>query len=64
MNLLAFESSTRRLSVALWREGKLSERAADIPNGGSTLLLPWMLELLAEAGLVLPDIDGIGKSVV
>ena len=59
MNLLALESSTRRLSVALWRDGMLSERAADIPNGGSGLLLPWAVELLAEAGLLLADVDGI-----
>lgn len=59
MNLLALESSTRRLSVALWRDGMLSERAADIPNGGSAQLLPWMRELLGEAGLVLSDLDGI-----
>ena len=37
----------------------LSERAALIPNGGSAQLLPWMLELLGEAGLVLADLDGI-----
>ncbi len=59
MNLLALESSTRRLSVALWRDGMTSERGADIPNGGSALLLPWMLELLEEAGLSLADLDGI-----
>lgn len=59
MNLLALESSTRRLSVALWRGGALSERAADSPNAGSALLLPWVLELLTEAGLVLSDLDGI-----
>jgi len=59
VNLIALESSTRRLSVALWREGVISERAADIPNGGSAQLLPWMLELLDEAGLALGDLDGI-----
>lgn len=59
MNLIALESSSRHLSVALWRDGELSARAADIPNGGSDRLLPWLVELLAESGLVLSDLDGV-----
>ncbi len=59
MRLLAFETATRRLSVALWQDGELLERAAELPNGGSELLLPWVRELLAEAGLTLAQIDGI-----
>ncbi|MEW6164656.1 MAG: tRNA (adenosine(37)-N6)-threonylcarbamoyltransferase complex dimerization subunit type 1 TsaB [Pseudomonadota bacterium] len=59
MNLLAFEASTQRLSVALWRDGALAERWAMVPNGGSERLLPWANELLAEAGLNLKQIDGI-----
>ncbi len=59
MRLLAFETATRRLSVALWQDGELIERAAEIPNGGSEHILPWAHELLAEAGLALSQIDGI-----
>lgn len=59
MRLLALETATRRLSVALWQDGELIERAAEVPNGGSERLLPWVHELLAEAGLVLQQIDGI-----
>jgi tRNA threonylcarbamoyladenosine biosynthesis protein TsaB len=59
MRLLAFETATRRLSVALWQDGESIERAAVLPNGGSELLLPWVHELLAEAGLALAQIDGI-----
>lgn len=59
MNLLALETSTRRLSVALWRDGGLLEQAEALPNGGSERLLPWVNELLAEAGLRLSDLDGI-----
>ena len=59
MRLLAFETATRRLSVALWQDGELIERAGEIPNGGSEHLLPWVHELLAEAGLTLNQIDGI-----
>ena len=59
MRLLAFETATRRLSVALWQDGETIERAEVIPNGGSERLLPWMHELLADAGLSLAQIDGI-----
>lgn len=59
MHLLALETSTRRLSVALWHDREVIERSADSPNGGSALMLPWVRELLAEAGLGLAQIDGI-----
>jgi tRNA threonylcarbamoyladenosine biosynthesis protein TsaB len=59
VKLLAFEASTRRLSVALWQDGALAEKSADVPNGGSERLLPWAGELLAEAGFGLHQIDGI-----
>lgn len=59
MRLLAFETATRRLSVALWQNGELIERAEEVPNGGSERLLPWVHELLAEAGVTLAQIDGI-----
>ena len=59
MQLLAFEASTQRLSVALWREGELLERHALLPNSGSEVLLPWMHQLLAEAGIGLRQLDGI-----
>ncbi|HQR02541.1 MAG: tRNA (adenosine(37)-N6)-threonylcarbamoyltransferase complex dimerization subunit type 1 TsaB [Proteobacteria bacterium] len=59
MNLLALETSTRLLSVALWRDGALLERHQDQINGGSDRILPWVRELLAEAELTLPRLDGI-----
>lgn len=59
MRLLAFETATRRLSVALWQDGAIVERAEDLANGGSERLLPWVHELLAEAGFALTGIDGI-----
>jgi tRNA threonylcarbamoyladenosine biosynthesis protein TsaB len=49
--ILALETSTRRISVALWQDGKLLQRSADSLTGGSALVLPWINELLAEAGL-------------
>lgn len=59
MELLAFETSTRRLSVAWWRDGEILERSADLPNSGSEVLLPWAAQLLAEAGSDLHRLDGI-----
>ncbi len=59
MNLLALETSTRHLSIALWLDGDCIERAADVPNGGSELLLLWVSELLAEAGIAFSDLNGI-----
>lgn len=59
MRLLAFETATRHLSVALWQNGQTIERAGEVPNGGSECVLPWVQELLAEAGLALAQIDGI-----
>ncbi|NJD33239.1 MAG: tRNA (adenosine(37)-N6)-threonylcarbamoyltransferase complex dimerization subunit type 1 TsaB [Betaproteobacteria bacterium] len=59
MRLLAFETATRRLSVALWQDGALIERSGEIPNGGSEHVLPWVQELLAEAGVTLAQIDAI-----
>lgn len=59
MKLIALETSTRRLSVVLWLDGKFIERTEDIPNGGSERLLPWVSEMLAEAGLAFRDLDAI-----
>jgi tRNA threonylcarbamoyladenosine biosynthesis protein TsaB len=59
MRLLAFETATRRLSVALWQDGALIECSREIPNGGSEHLLPWVRQLLAEAGVTMAQIDGI-----
>lgn len=59
MKLLALETSTRWLSVALWLDGEILARRADSHNGGSSLVLPWVGELLAEAGLKHADIDAV-----
>jgi len=59
VNLLALEAATARMSVALWDDGVLTEKSADVPNGGSERLLPWASELLADAGLTLKQLDGI-----
>jgi len=57
MRLLAFETATRRLSVALWIDGQVRERDFDSTTGGSEWLLPAARALLADAGVALSDLD-------
>lgn len=59
MHLLALETATHRLSVALWLDGRIVERAAELPNGSSEWLLPNVRGLLAEAGIAAKALDGI-----
>jgi len=59
MRLLAFETATHHLSVALWQDGALLQRSEVLPNSGGERLLPWVQELLAEASICLQQLDGI-----
>jgi tRNA threonylcarbamoyladenosine biosynthesis protein TsaB len=59
VKILGLETSSRRLSVALWLDDRLCERGGDYPNAGSEYVLPWVVELLAESGVSLGDLDGI-----
>lgn len=59
MHLLGIETATRRLSVALWQDGRCVSRAGDHPNGGSQNLLPWIHELLDLGGIRPADLNGI-----
>ena len=59
MRILALETATHRLSIALWEDGRLIERAAELPSGSSEWLLPNVRALLAEAGVTLGMLDGI-----
>ena len=59
VKIIAFEAATSRLSVALYRDGVITEKSAEVPNGGSERLLPWANELLAEGSLTLRQLDGI-----
>jgi tRNA threonylcarbamoyladenosine biosynthesis protein TsaB len=60
LNLLAFDTSTETLSVALSASGR--EPLVHVGAGGaqaSSTLIPAVLALLAEAGLALRDLDAI-----
>lgn len=59
MNLLAFETSTEALSVALSIDGEVRERFELAPRRHAELSLPWAEELLAEAGIKRSQLDAI-----
>ncbi len=63
LNLLAFDTSTERLSVALsWAQGgaqRLLVREGEGGREASSALIPTVLELLREAGLPLAGLDAI-----
>ncbi|MBU3737156.1 MAG: tRNA (adenosine(37)-N6)-threonylcarbamoyltransferase complex dimerization subunit type 1 TsaB, partial [Methylobacterium sp.] len=59
MKLLALDTSTEFLSLALWQDGAVSVRELPAGQRHSQLLLPLLGELLSEAGWQLPQLDGI-----
>ncbi|MBF6025649.1 tRNA (adenosine(37)-N6)-threonylcarbamoyltransferase complex dimerization subunit type 1 TsaB [Lysobacter niastensis] len=59
MKLLAFETSTEALSVALSIDGDVRERFDLAPRRHAELALPWAEQLLADAGLARSQLDAI-----
>ncbi len=59
MKLLAFDTSTRWLSVGCGDANAFVARTEDVGNGHSERLLPLVHALLAEAGYTLATLDGI-----
>jgi tRNA threonylcarbamoyladenosine biosynthesis protein TsaB len=57
VNVLAIETSTPMCSVALAAGGQVRARRELAPRGHATLVLPWIEELLAEAGLAYSQLD-------
>lgn len=62
MNLLAIESSTETCSVALAVNGEVLEHYQHAPRQHAELLLPWVEELIAEAGIGFGSLDAIAFS--
>lgn len=59
MLFLALESSTDAGSVALWRDGEVSERHCPPGQPSSATLLPLASALLQEAGIGFADLEAI-----
>ncbi len=59
MTLLAIETATRACSVALVVDGRLRERSGMDTRMHADVLLPWIQELLAEAGIGFHDLDAL-----
>ncbi len=62
MNLLAIETATETCSVALAVGGEIRERYQHAPRKHAELLLPWVQQLMAEAGLDFNALDAIAFS--
>lgn len=62
MNLLAIETATETVSVALAINGEVLERYLHAPRKHAELLLPWVDELLAQAGIGFSALDAIAFS--
>jgi tRNA threonylcarbamoyladenosine biosynthesis protein TsaB len=61
--LLAVDTATEACSVALWLDGAVHERWELAGRTHSQRLLPLLHELLAEAGVVMSQVDGIACGV-
>ncbi len=62
MNLLAVETATETVSVALAINGEVLERYQHAPRQHAELLLPWVEQLLAEAEIGFASLDAIAFS--
>ena len=62
MNLLAIETSTETCSVALAINGEVLEYYQHAPRQHAELLLPWVEQLFAEAGIGFGSLDAIAFS--
>lgn len=62
MNLLAIETATETCSVALEVNGEVQQRYEHAPRQHAELLLPWIQEMLAEAGIGFGAVDAIAFS--
>ncbi|MGD9265336.1 MAG: tRNA (adenosine(37)-N6)-threonylcarbamoyltransferase complex dimerization subunit type 1 TsaB [Lysobacterales bacterium] len=62
MNLLAIETSTETCSVALAAGGETRELYEHAPRKHAELLLPWVQQLMSDAGLGFGALDAIAFS--
>jgi tRNA threonylcarbamoyladenosine biosynthesis protein TsaB len=63
MQILSLETSTETGTCALLIDGEVIERRCPPEQSHSATLLPLVRDLLAEAGLSLPQLDGIALGI-
>ncbi len=59
MRILALETSTEHCSCAVWHDGAVIESVAHAGQRHSSLLLPMVSTLLADAGMAVGQLDAI-----
>lgn len=59
MRLIAFDTATEWCTAALWQDGEVAVREERAGQRHSDLLVPMVMDLLAEAGLKLKQLDGL-----
>jgi len=59
MKILALDTSTPYCSLALWLDGEILCREAEVGQRHAELILPQLAELLAAGGVSLRQLDGI-----
>lgn len=59
MRILALDTSTEYLSLALWLDSQVMQRDVHAGQTHSQLILPTIGEMLKEAAVTLRDLDGI-----
>ena len=59
MKLLAIDTVTEACSAALWLDGEVRDRFELAPRRHTTLVLPMVQQLLAEAGISLSQLDAL-----
>jgi tRNA threonylcarbamoyladenosine biosynthesis protein TsaB len=62
MKLLAIETATETVSVAVGIDGEIRENYLHAPRRHAELLLPWVKELMADAGIGFAALDAIAFS--
>jgi len=59
VRILALDTATEACSAAMWIDGRLLERAAELPRGHADRILFMVEELLAESGSALASLDAV-----
>ena len=60
--LLAFDTASPVLGVGLWVDGEIRERSCRAGRGSEERLLPFAVELLAEAGLTVAALSAVAAA--